>query len=111
MEWIIQNGDVSKCVKSIEEIATEVRTVMERKSEFLILIPPKPVNSCNFMQVAPGPNEDIHFEVSLIRESEKTHVFSQTSTPNVAITLLTLFYTENAVPDTGDWTFVGEYGL
>jgi len=111
MEWIIQNGEVSKYVESIEDIATEVRNVMERKSEFLILMPPRPVNSCNFMQVAPGPDEDMHFEVSLIHESEKTHVYSQTCTPNVAITLLTLFYTENAVPDTSDWTFVGEYEL
>lgn len=111
MEWILENGNSSKIVQTIEDIAKEVRNVMEQKSEFLILLPPKPVNSCNFMQVAPGTNEDIHFEVSLIHESEKTYVFSQTCIPNVAITLLTLFYTENAVPDTGDWTFVGEYGL
>ena len=111
MEWIIQNGDESKRVESIEDIATIVKSVMEQKSEFLILITPEPINLCNFMQIAPGLNDDIHFEVSLIQNSEKTHVFSKTCSPDVAITLLTLFYTENAVPIISDWTFVGEYGL
>ena len=111
MEWTLENGNSSKTVRTIEDIAKEVRNVMEQKSEFLILLPPKPVNSCNFMQVAPGLNEDIHFEVSLIQDFQKTHVYSQTCTPIIAITLLTLFFTENAVPNISDWTFVGEYGL
>ena len=96
MEWTIQCGDESRRVESIEDIATIVRSVMEHKCEFMVLTPPQPVNSCNFMQVAPESDEDTHLEVCIVQDSEKTHVFSQTCTPSVAITLLTLFYTENS---------------
>lgn len=72
MEWILEDGNVSKQVKTSEDIATIVRSVMERKSEFVILSPSIPVKTCNFMQAAPVDTEDIHFEVSLLQPTGKT---------------------------------------
>ena len=83
---------------------------MEGKSEFLILSPSEPIRACNFMQATKVNDESLHFEVSLIQPSGKTHVCYKACSPNVAICLLTMFYTENAVPDIADWTFSGEFG-
>ena len=49
MEWILEDGNISKPVQAIEEIVTVVRNVVEGKSEFIVLSPSMPVETCNFM--------------------------------------------------------------
>lgn len=110
MEWIIEDGSSSKQVQTIEDIAKAVRDVMSGDAEFLILTPSEPIRTCNYMQVAPKDNEHIHLEVSFGQSSGANRLYYTNCSPNVAISLLTLYYTDNAVPDVNDWTFEGEYG-
>jgi len=110
MEWILEDGNVSKQVKTSEDIATIVRSVMERKSEFVILSPSEPVKACNFMQAASAGGENIHFEVSLLQPTGKNRTYSKVCTPDVAIRMFTLFFTEKMVPDVTDWKLEGEFG-
>ena len=99
MEWILEDGNVSKQVKTSEDIATIVRSVMERKSEFVILSPSEPVKACNFMQA-----------VSVGQPTGKNRTYSKVCTSDVAIRMFTLFFTEKMVPDVTDWKFEGEFG-
>ena len=39
MEWILEDGNVSKQVKAPEDIVTLVRSMIDGKSEFIILSP------------------------------------------------------------------------
>lgn len=110
MEWIIEDGNISKLVQTIEEIATVVHKVMEGKSEFIILSPSMPVETCNFMQAAPVDTEEIHFEVSLLQTTGKNFTYSKVCTPDVAIRMFTMFFTENMIPDVTNWIFEGEFG-
>lgn len=110
MEWIIEDGNIPKPVQTIEEIATVVRGVMEGKSEFIILSPSMPVETCNFMQAAPVNAEEIHFEVSLLQPTGKNRTYSNVCTPDVAIRMFTMFFTENMIPDVTNWIFEGEFG-
>lgn len=110
MEWIIEDGNISKPVQTIEEIATVVRKVMEGKSEFIILAPSAPVETCNFMQAVSTGIGVMHFEISLLQSMGKNHTYCETCTPDVAIRMLTMFYTSNIVPDVRNWEFEGEYG-
>lgn len=110
MEWILENGDTSKTVQEIEDIAIEVRNVMDEKNEFVILSPSKPIRLCNFMQAARISDSEMVVEVSFMQPSQKTHIFRRSCSPDVTICLLTLFCTESAVPDIKDWTFAGEFG-
>ena len=45
MEWILEDGNVLKQVKTSEDIATIVRSMMDGKSEFIILSPSEPVKA------------------------------------------------------------------
>ena len=110
MEWIIEDGNISKPVQTIEEIATVVHKVMEGKSEFVILSPSMHVETCNFMQAAPVDTEEIHFEVSLLQPTGKNRTYSKVCTPDVAIRMFTMFFTGNIVLDVTDWKFEGEFG-
>jgi len=110
MEWILEDGNVSEQVQTSEDIATIVRSMMDGKSEFVILSPSIPVKTCNFMQAAPVDTEDIHFEVSLLQPTGKNRTYSKVCTPDVAIRMFTMFFTENIVPDVIDWKFEGEFG-
>ena len=47
MEWILEDGNVSKQVKTPEDIVTLVRSMIDGKSEFIILSPSEPVNAAN----------------------------------------------------------------
>ena len=47
MEWILEDGNVSKQVKAPEDIVTLVRSMIDGKSEFIILSPSEPVKACN----------------------------------------------------------------
>lgn len=110
MEWILEDGNVSKQVKAPEDIVTLVRSMIDGKSEFIILSPSEPVKTCNFMQAASVGTEKIHFEVSLLQPTGKNRTYSKVCTPDVAIRMFTMFFTENIVPDVIDWKFEGEFG-
>ena len=110
MEWILEDGNVSKQVKTSEDIATVVRSMMDGKSEFIILSPSMPVETCNFMQAALVDTEEIHFEVSLLQPTGKNRTYSKVCTSDVAIRMFKLFFTEKIVPDVIDWKFEGEFG-
>ena len=110
MEWIIEDGNISKPVQTIEEIATVVHKVMEGKSEFIILSPSIPVETCNFMQAVSIGIGFMHIEVSLLLPTGKNRTFSQTCTSDVAIRMFTTFFTENMIPDVTNWIFEGEFG-
>ena len=60
MEWILEDGNVSKQVKTPEDIVTLVRSMIDGKSEFIILSPSEPVKACNFMQAVSVGTEEIH---------------------------------------------------
>lgn len=109
MEWIIEDNSNSKPVQTTGDIATAVRDVMKGEIEFMILTPPAPIRTCNFMQVAPAEGKNIHLEVSFVQTSGANRLYYTECSPDVAIRLLTLYYTENAVPDVDNWTFEGEY--
>jgi len=110
MEWILEDGNVSEQVQTSEDIATIVRNMMDGKSEFIILSPSEPIKTCNFMQAVPAGSERIHFEVSLLQPIGKNRTYSKVCTPDVAIRMFTLFFTEKMVPDVTDWKFEGEFG-
>ena len=110
MEWILEDGNVSKQVKAPEDIVTLVRNMMDGKSEFIILFPSEPVKTCNFMQAVPAGSERVHFEVSLLQSTGKNRTYSKVCTPDVVIRMFTMFFTENIVPDVIDWKFEGEFG-
>lgn len=110
MEWILEDGNVSKQVKTSEDIATIVRSMMDGKSEFIILSPSEPIKTCNFMQAVPAGSERIHFEVSLLQPTGKNRTYSKVCTPDVAIGMFTLFFTEKMLPDVTDWKSEGEFG-
>ena len=110
MEWILEDGNVSKQVKTSEDIATIVRNMMDGKSEFIILSPSEPVKTCNFMQAVSAGSKNIHFEVSLLQPTGKNRTYSKVCTPDVAIRMFTLFFTEKMVPGVTDWKFEGEFG-
>jgi len=110
MEWILEDGNVSKQVKTSEDIATVVRSMMDGKSEFIILSPSMTVETCNFMQAALVDTEEIHFEVSLLQPTGKNRTYSKVCTSDVAIRMFKLFFTEKIVPDVIDWKFEGEFG-
>ena len=109
MEWIIEDGNVSKQVQTSEDIATIVRNMMDGKSEFIILSPSEPVKACNFIQAVLVSTEEIHFEVSLLQPTGKNRTYSKVCTSDVAIRIFTLFFTEKMVPDVSNWTFEGEF--
>ena len=109
MEWIIEDGYKSKPVQAIEDIAAAVRDVMKGEIEFMILTSPTPIRTCNFMQAALADGKNIHLEVSFVQPSGANRLYYTECSPDVAIRLLTLYYTENAVPDVDNWTFEGEY--
>ena len=54
MIWTIDDGLQSTQIESVASIADTVKNVMEGKSEFIILSPSMPIETCNFMQAAPG---------------------------------------------------------
>lgn len=110
MEWILEDGISSKQVQTVEDIASAVRGVMNRTLDFLILTPSEPIMACNFMQAASSGKEKIRLEVSLVQSSGVNRLYYIECSPDVAICLLTLYYTEDAVPDVNNWTFEGEYG-
>lgn len=110
MEWILEDGNVSKQVKTSEDIATIVRSVMERKSEFVILSPSEPVKTCNFMQAALSGKDGMHFEISLLQPTGKNLMHSRLFSTNDALKMFTMFYTGNVVPDVKDWKFEGVFG-
>ena len=110
MEWILEDGNVSEQVQTSEDIATIVRSMMDGKSEFIILSPSEPVKACNFMQAVSVGTEEIHFEVSLLQPTGKNRTYSKVCTSDVAIRMFTLFFTEKMVPDVTNWTFEGEFG-
>ena len=110
MEWILEDGNVSEQVQTSEDIATIVRSVMERKSEFVILSPSEPVKACNFMQAVSVGTEEIHFEVSLLQPTGKNRTYSQACKPDVAIRMFSMFYTSDVVPDVRNWVYEGEFG-
>jgi len=110
MEWIIEDNSNSKPVQTTGDIATAVRDVMKGEIEFMILTPPAPIRTCNFMQVAPAEGKNIHLEVSFVQPSGANRLYYTECSPDLAICLLTLYYTEYAVPEISDLTFEGEYG-
>ena len=110
MEWILEDGNVSEQVQTSEDIATIVRSMMDGKSEFIILSLSMPVETCNFMQAAPVDAEEIHFEVSLLQPTSKNRTYSKVCTPDVAIRMFTMFFTRYTVPNVTDWKFEGEFG-
>lgn len=110
MEWILEDGNALKQVKTSEDIATIVRSMMDGKSEFIILSPSEPVKACNFMQAVSVGTEEIHFEVSLLQPTGKNRTYSKVCTSDVAIRMFTLFFTEKMVPIVIDWKFEGEFG-
>ena len=110
MEWILEDGNVSKQVKTPEDIVTLVRSMIDGKSEFIILYPSEPVKACNFMQAVSVGTEEIHFEVSQLQPTGKNRTYSKVCTSDVAIRMFTLFFTEKMVPDVTDWKFEGEFG-
>ena len=110
MIWTIDDGLQSVQIECVASIADTVKNVMEGKSEFIILTPSMPVETCNFMQAAPVDAEEIHFEVSLLQPTGKNRTYSKVCTPDVAIRMFTMFFTENAIPDVMDWKFEGEFG-
>lgn len=110
MEWIIEDGYKSKPVQAIEDIAAAVRDVMKGEIEFMILTSPTPIRTCNFMQAAPADGKNIHLEVSFVQPSGANRLYYTECSPDLAICLLTLYYTEYAVPEISDLAFEGEYG-
>lgn len=110
MKWTIEDGSSLKQVRTIEDIATTVKNVMEGKSEYIILSPSIPVETCNFMQAVSTGIGFMHIEVSLLLPTGKNRTFSQTCTPDVAIRMFTTFFTENMIPDVTNWMFEGEFG-
>lgn len=110
MEWIIEDNSNSKPVQTIVDIATAVRDVMKGEIEFMILTPPAPIRTSNFMQAALADGKNIHLEVSFVQPSGANRLYYTECSPDLAICLLTLYYTEYAVPEISDLTFEGEYG-
>ena len=62
------------------------------------------------MQAVSVGTEEIHFEVSLLQPTGKNRTYSKVCTPDVAIRMFMLFFTEKMVPDVTDWKFEGEFG-
>ena len=110
MIWTIDDGLQSTQIESVASIADTVKNVMEGKSEFIILSPSMPIETCNFMQAAPVDAEEIHFEVSLLQPTGKNRTYSKVCTPDVAIRMFTMFFTRYTVPNVTDWKFEGEFG-
>lgn len=110
MIWTIDDGLQSRQIVCVASIADTVKNVIEGKSEFIILSPSEPVKACNFMQAVSVGTEEIHFEVSLLQPTGKNRTYSKVCTPDVAIRMFTLFFTEKMVPDVTDWKFEGEFG-
>ena len=110
MEWIIEDNSNSKPVQTIVDIATAVRDVMKGEIEFMILTPPVPIRTSNFMQAALADGKNIHLEVSFVQPSGANRLYYTECSPDLAICLLTLYYTEYAVPEISNLIFEGEYG-
>jgi len=110
MIWTIDDGLQSRQIESVASIADTVKNVIEGKSEFIILSPSEPVKACNFMQAVSVGTEKIHFEVSLLQPTGKNRTYSKVCTPDVAIGMFTMFFTENIVSDVMDWKCEGEFG-
>lgn len=97
-------------MQASEDIALVIHDVTEGECEFIILSPSEPVKTCNFMQAAPAGKENMHFEISLLYQLGKNRMYSRDCTPDVAIKMFTLFYTDNIVPDVCEWKFEREFG-
>ena len=110
MNWTIEDGRCLKQVETIEDIATAVKNVMDKKSEYIILTPSDAIKTCNFMQAVPTGIGFMHFEVSLLQPTGKNRTYSQACKPDVAIRMFSMFYTSDVVPDVRNWVYEGEFG-
>lgn len=109
MEWTLEGNKQSRQINTAEDIKTAVLETMDETIDYFVLAPSKPIRDCTYIQASRYEGDRIHLEVCFIKDKGIHSFYSQKCSPNVAIILFQLFYTESAVPDVSDWKFVGDF--
>ena len=109
MEWTFEDNKQLRQLRSAEDIKSAVLEVMDETIDYFILTPSEPIRNCAFMQAARHAEDLIHLEVCIVKTKGVNSIYYQNCSPNLAIILLQLFYTEGGVPDVSSWMFEGEY--
>lgn len=109
MEWTFEDNKQPRQIKTAEDIKTAVQEAMDETIDYFVLAPSEPIRNCAFMEAARYEGDWIHLKVCFVKSKSIHSFYSQKCSPNVAIILLQLFYTEGAVPNDSDWKYVGDF--
>lgn len=109
MEWTFEDNKQPRQINTAEDIKTAVHEAMDETIDYFILAPSEPIRGCSYIQASRYEGDRIHLDACFVKEKGIRSIYSQKCSPNVAIILLQLFYTEGAVPDVSDWKFVGDF--
>lgn len=109
MEWIFEDNRQPRLINTAEDIKTAVQETMDETIDYFILSPSEPIRGCAFMQATRYEGDRIHLEVCIVKKKGINSIYSQKCSPDIAVILLQLFYTEGAIPYVSDWKFVGDF--
>lgn len=108
MEWTFEDNKQPRQIKTAEDIKTAVLETMDKTIDYFVLAPSEPIRDCAYIE-ARYEGDRIHLKVCFIKNKGGHSFYSQKCSPNVAIILLQLFYTEGAIPNVKDWKYVGDF--
>ena len=109
MEWIFEDNKKPRQIYTAEDIKIAVEEAMDETIDYFVLAPSEPIRNCAYVEAARYEGDRIHLKVCFVKSKSIHSFYSQKCSPNVAIILLQLFFTEGAVPDVSDWKFVGDF--
>lgn len=109
MEWTFEDNKQPRQIETAEDIKTAVQEAMDETIDYFVLAPSEPIRDYAYIQASRYEGDRIHLNVCFVKSKSIHSFYSQKCSPNVAIILLQLFYTEGAVPDVSDWKFVGDF--